>query len=412
MAEILDSGFVRKTYDEYFTEFSEEWRRNIDENLVIDETTSEGSILASICDAFAKFEEILEAAIDGTDPDQAVGFQLVALAALTGTERKQPTQGTVIATCNLDGGRTYVAESLVAHEDGNTENRWYNREEIVTPSGAAADYPLTFDSEAKGSTAFVGSGDLTKIAGAVTGWNSVTNAADATPGQDLETIEDLRIRREQELATSGSASLAAIIADVSALDGVLDVIGEENTTNVTVDGIGPHGFRITLYDGTPSTVADNDLAQAIYEARAAGAQAFGTDSGTATSSNGESITEYFERATQKIVEINCDIETEAGVTSVAITDVKVAIIRAFAGITQAAATTIVEEGSIASSTIGKDVIYLKLAGSPFYVAGVEKVPTFQIRFTGDGWGTANLTVATDEIGTLDPDDITVTGDVS
>lgn len=399
MGGVTDIGFDRETFSSIQTRIRDRLWADIDTRLILDETAVVGQLVDNVADQCAKLWEVLEDAYYASDPDNATGNALVALAELTGTRRRFPSRGVVTATVNLDGGRTYLAGSLVAHKDGNEDNRWYNLNDITTPTGGSSDYNVTYVSEDTGSGAYVGAGELTEIAETATGWNSITNVAEATAGEDLETIEELRERRTNELSKAGSATLQSIKAEVSALDGMLDVAAFENTTDSTVGIIGPHGFRIVVWDD--SAVADNDIAQAIFDKRAAGIRGYGSESGTATGEDGSSNTEYYDRADELTVEVNVVIDSATGVT---IADVRLAILEAF-GTVNASETE-------SRKAIGANVIYNALIGGAFDVEGVDDVTTFQIRFTGDAWGTSNLSVDVDEIATLALTDITVTGDVS
>lgn len=396
MAGVTDEGFVRKTYAAIASEVKAELRRTISPSFVLDSSTPSGNIVHSFASQLAEAWEVLEDAHGAFDDTNATGNSMVAIGRLTGTIRKERTRGSVNATVNLDGGKTYLAGDLVAHEDGNAENRWYNLNDITTSSGAAANYSVPFVSEAFGSSAEVGAGDLTEIAETVLGWNSVTNASAATPGEDTETIEQLRARRRNELQQAGSATAGAVRAALSALDGMLDAECYENTTDVAVGGVGPHGLHPIVWDGSAPAVADNAIAQAIHDTASGGIRSWGATSGTATAYNGDSKAVAFDRATEKTVEVNVDITSAS---TVAASDVRAAILEAF--------SEMQSEG-----IIDQDVIYRRLDSSAFNVDGVDDVPTFQIRFTGDAWGTANLTVADDEAATLVTGDITVTGDVT
>jgi uncharacterized phage protein gp47/JayE len=395
MSGVVATGFDRKTYEEISDEIKAELKRSIDPRLVLTNDTALGQIVDTCSNQLALAWEVLEECYHAFDPDNATGQRMVALAELTGTTRKAPTQGVVPVTVNLDAG-TYAANTLIAHEDGNADNRWYNLNEIVSTGGNVA---ATFVSEAFGSNTEVASGKLTEIAETVVGWNSVTNTSDATPGDDEETIEELRIRREDELAAAGSATLRAIVAEVSAIDNVQDVVGFENTSDITVGVIGPHGIRIVVWDD--ASAADDDIAQAILDGRAAGIKSYGAESGTATDYDGSLKTEAFDRADELTVQINCVVSSATGVAAA---DVKQALLSGFG--------TVNDAQDASRKEIGQDVIYNALVSAPFTVDGVDDTTTFQIRFTGDAWGTSNLTVDTDEIATLALADITVTGDVS
>lgn len=403
MAGLTATGFDRKTFSTIRAEIIAELQRTISVQLITNVSHPIGQIVDTFCGQLGEAWEALEEAYYGFDPNNAIGQQMVALSKLTGTQRRAATQGNVLATVNLDGGATYPAGVLVAHENGNEDNRWSNLNAVTTPAGAAANYQTTFVSETFGSTADVVAGQLTVIAETYSGWNSVTNAGDATPGEDLETIEELRLRREDELAASGSATLAGVVADVSQVTGVLDVNGYENTSaaSVTISAVdvAPHGILIRVWDD--SGAADNDIAQAIHDSRPAGIKSYGPESGTATAYDGSSKTESFLRVDEKVVEVNVVIDSA---TTVAAADVKAAIMAGFG--------TLNESGTKTRKPIGADVIYNALLSLPFDVDGVDDVTTFQIRFNGDSWGTSNLTVFSNEIATLVAASITVTGDVT
>jgi uncharacterized phage protein gp47/JayE len=328
--------------------------------------------------------EAAEAAYFASDPDAATDTALVALAELTGTPRRAATQGAVLATVNLNAG-TYAAGSLIAHEDGNASNRWTNRDEIVKATSGSTS--ATFLSEATGSAATVAAGKLTKVAQAVTGWNSVTNATDATAGTDLETIEELRERRKVELQQAGSGTLGAIVAAVGGVAGVVEAVGLENVTAAPTT-IDPHSFRVTVWDN--GGAAGNDaIAVAILANRPAGVLSYGGVTGTAIDPvTGIASTERFVRATGVPVEIAVTIDSAEGV---AIADVRAAVKAAFDS----------------DAGIGRTVRYNRLLGAAFDVEGVDDVTAFTI----DG-GTSSVTFDDDERATLALVDITVTGDVS
>jgi uncharacterized phage protein gp47/JayE len=398
MAGITDTGIVRRTFAEIVADRRAEVRRSVDPNLVLNSKTFEGAIIDATANAEAEVWEILEEAYHGFDRSNATGLSLVALAALTGTTRRAPTQAQVPATCNLTIGKSFAANELVAHEEGNPDNRWSNRDPIG-PIVATDDYTLTFVCEKYGTAPSVASGKLTEIAESVIGWNSVTNAASSTPGRDLETIEELRARAENELSPSGVNTLGAIVSNVSKLDDVIQVVGFENVTGSTdSDGIPAHSFWIVIWDDGG---ADNDeVAQAIHDKRAT--RSYGATNGNAVAYNGTTVVESFDRATEKVVEIEAEIEAESGVTVTA-SDVKAAILEAFG--TRRTDTEYHKQ-------MGEDVIHASLVSSPFAVVGVHDVISFEIRFSGGSLGTSNLSVTKIEIATLKASDITLTGDVS
>jgi len=96
------------------------------------------------------------------------------------TASSAATFGYVYATCNLNGAVTLPVGRTIS-DGGNS--RWTLRDAFTSPAGPAADYVLQFRCERAGRVLGL-AGTLTTIVTAIAGWNSVTNAADAEPGEN------------------------------------------------------------------------------------------------------------------------------------------------------------------------------------------------------------------------------------
>lgn len=390
MAGLTAEGFERALQDEIAADIATDVRGTISAQLEISEATVIGNLVTIFSDHLAQAWELLEEAVNGLDPENATDSRLVALALLTGVARRPADKGLVTATVNLDASKTYAAGDLIAHVVDEPANRWLNRDTVT--STTAGDYSAVFEAETAGSASSAAAGTLNVIAGSVAGWNSITNAADATPGNDIETIEDLRARREASLALAGSGTVDAIRADLLQVDGVLQVLVEENTTDATVGALSPHSFRAVVWDGDPAAADDDEIAQAIHDTRPAGIPSLGSESGTATKADGTTTMVAFERATPVPIYIDVDIVSAAGV---AIADVKDAIL-----------------AEMSDLGVGDDVKINRILASVFTVDGVEDTDFVQIGITASPSGTANISIGTTEIATFDAADITVTGDAS
>jgi uncharacterized phage protein gp47/JayE len=263
--------------------------------------------------------------------------------------------------------------------------------DVVTSTTAGTYTGIVFQSELTGTTATAAAGTLTVIATPTTGWISITNPTDATPGTGVESIEAVRARREASLALAGSGPVDAIRADVLAVDGVLQVLVEENTSDATVGTLTPHSFRAVVWDGSPAAALDNDIAQAIQGSRPAGIPSLGDESGSAVKADGTSVTVNFARATEVPIYVSATIVSAVGVAAA---DVKAAI--------QAAMPTLV----------GGDAVYKKLSGNVFDVDGVDDWTAFTIGTAPAPVGTSSITISSTQIATLDDSNIVLSGDVS
>ena len=113
---------------------------------------------------------------------------------------------------------------------------------------------------------------VTSIIQGTAGLTSVTNPDAYDVGRDEETDEELRIRVLEGQAIRGTATVDAIIDELSVVTGVTSVSVYENDTMV-VDGDGrpPKSFESFVTGGT-----DQDIGDAIWSVKAAGIEAFGT----------------------------------------------------------------------------------------------------------------------------------------
>ena len=134
---------------------------------------------------------------------------------------------------------------------------------------------------------------LTVIETPVAGWQSFNNPTDITPGRNIETDAELRLRREQTLATAGAATVDAIRSRILEIDEVEDARVFENDGDVT-DGAGrpPHSFEAVVLGG-----ANQEIGDTIWAVKAAGIRSYGVVSVTVADSNNFNHTVQFSRPT-------------------------------------------------------------------------------------------------------------------
>lgn len=144
----------------------------------------------------------------------------------------------------------------------------------------------------------------------ISGWNGVTNITDGTTGRDMESDQDLRLRRVQSLRILGAASAEAIQARLRQdVANVTDAFVFENRLPTTEDGRPPHSFEVVIVGGD-----DQEIAQKIWEIKAAGIQTHGTTTEVIIDSNGFEQEIKFTRPDPVYVWINVDLSVLSGVT--------------------------------------------------------------------------------------------------
>lgn len=321
----------------------------------------------------------------------ASGQSLTQIALITGTVRRDATYSRVQATVNLNAGTTLPAGSR-AHAVGDDTAVFETDADATNGGGTPADLAVTLTAVEAGPLR-ANAGTLTVIVTPVSGWNSITNAEDAELGLAAETDFQLRLRREIELRVQGSSNIDAIAADVTTVEGVIDVASEENTSDVTVGILPPHSFRIIVWDGDPSGASDDAIAQAIWDAKPAGIEAVGSSDGNALDANGDTRVIAFDRADEQEVWLEFDVEVVDSTFPVDGEDqIKEAVVA----------------HALENWRIGEDVILSALYGPVFGVSGVYRIAAVRAGFSASPVGTSDLAVAADEIARADTARIEVT----
>lgn len=386
---VTSTGFVIKPLDVIKAEIEEQQRADIHPALNQTATSVLGQLNGIFAAKVREVWELAESVYNAFNPDSAEAAALDnAVALCPGIIREAATKSTVTCECNLEDG-TYLAGTLIANVQDNPDARFVSTEDITVITGPD-DFDVDFEAEETGAVVAL-AGTLNEIAEPVTGWNSVTNAADAEIGEPIETDTDLRLRRETNLRLGGSSHVDAIKADIDQVEGVLISRVLENPEDTTVGGLVPHSIRAIIWDGTGAHVADEDeLAEAIFESKAAGIDTNGAEVKTVTDTQGFDHEIKFDWADQ--------IDIKARMTVVLTGDepdnwqdwIKLIL------------ATYVQS----TLSMGDDVIHSKLAGLVTFLEWVEDVTLFEIGYLAGAFGTANLPIDTDEKSWLDSSDVT------
>lgn len=395
MAGLSSTGLTIKTTDELLDEINTEMRATISAGLNLSSASVLGQINGIMASKFAELWEVARAVYSAFDPDAATGASLDRLAAVTGTVRQSATKSRVTATVNLDDGFSQAAGALVAHVNGDPARRFVSAETAANSSGVAANVSVAFEAETAGAVECL-AGQLTVIAEPVTGWNSITNAADATVGLETDTDSQLRVRRRDELA-GGSHTTDAIRTDLlqnESLGVIFARVLENDTDTTDANGVPRKSIEAIVY-GPASPTSDDDqaLAEALWAAKPAGIRAYGTTSKTVTDEQGNEHTVSFTRPTLKNVYLEIDIVVDADEYPVDGDD------------QVAAALVAVGDDNYQP---GDDVIAERIKAAAFAVDGVLDVSALRLGFTASPVGTANLSIALREIADLDSARVVVT----
>lgn len=392
---VTPAGFVIKPQTQIYADVvaklkaAPAWGPNIDYST----NSPIGQMINALLDNPSELWELGANLYANDDPEAAVGVPLDNLSSITGTTRPDETFSVIKnATINVNAGATIPAGALASPAD--RPNVFFSLDADVTNSGGSpANLPANFTATVAGPIN-VAAGQLSVIATPESGWNSVTNPTDAVPGRDVATNQELRALRTTELYTRGSGTVGAIGAATAAVPGVLSASVLENTGD-TADGNGlpPHSFVAIVDDGAIPAAADNDVALAVLDNRAAGIPSEGSQSGTADDVSGDTHTEHFERVTRRDIYIIATLTVNASSFP---SD----------GLAQVQAQIVARGNGL---KVAEDVIALFIRASAFNVAGVIDVPTFTLKIgTAPGpTDTANLPIGTYERSSWDTSHVVV-----
>jgi uncharacterized phage protein gp47/JayE len=387
---VVDTGFRRKPYDAIKQDLDDAVRSAsaLGPEVNTGSASVVGQLLAIFAERLASVWEALEDVYASQYREGASGAALTSACALTGTDRAAATATVVDCTVNVDPG-TYAAGTLTAALASDATVTFTNTEAVTNSGGSAANVTgVEFECTATGPIA-ANAGTVTVIASPVSGWNSVTNPLDGTPGSDEESDGDLRLRAFGELESNGAANAISLRADLLELDDVTSVVVLENRTNaLDVNAVPAHSLEAIVYGGD-----NEDIAAQILASTPLGIWSHGSEDVDIEDSAGETQTIHFSRPTARNVYITVELTIDAALyPSDGDDQIKAAIIAQVEADVQ----------------IGDDVILSRVYPAVFSVAGVLDVTAIKAGFSASPSGTVNLSIGTREIADFDTSRIVVT----
>ncbi len=308
MSGLTSTGWVPKTSAELLVELEAALRAELGEDVDVSAESVFGPVLAVCALKLGELWELTGSIYAARTPTGAGGESLDALAGICpAIERRDPTKGTVTLSVTLAPTVTLPAGSI-AHVAGEPTNAWVTVEAVSNGGGVEGPFNVLAEALVAGVVR-ANSSSITVIATPVSGWVSVTNAADATPGEGIEGDAALRLRREVMLQRAASSPLDAIVAQVAdaEIPGVTQVVGWENTSLHT-DSAGRPGKSVeVLVLGGPNEA----IARAIWAAKAGGIETYGGVTVTFADDRGQSRTVKFSRPTDLLLYATIDLTTDS-----------------------------------------------------------------------------------------------------
>jgi uncharacterized phage protein gp47/JayE len=217
------------------------------------------------------------------------------------------TAGFTVTFAGADGEK----DQPILEAIDNTLNGGITISIVETTRGWLPYVDIDFEAETAGEVQ-APANSLTVIETPVTGIDAAENLLDATVGREIETDPDFKTRRLEQLQRAGTATIEGIRNNVLAVDSVSQAAVFENATGV-FDAFGrpPHSFETIVNGGV-----DDDIADAIFEAKGAGIKAYGTTIVAVTDSMNVSHDIGFSRPTEldiwMIINITANVDPTEG----------------------------------------------------------------------------------------------------
>jgi uncharacterized phage protein gp47/JayE len=383
---ITDAGISRPAYADIWDTLRAKFQSIYGTDAYIAPDSQDGQLLAIFAKGQDDANAATVAAYNNLSPATSQGNGLSNAVKINGLKRNIPTNSQV----NLDVGGTVgtVIAGGIATDTGG--NRWFLPASVTIPM--AGTITVTATAEFPGAIS-APVGTVTTIANPMLGWTSVNNSSAAVAGAPVETDAALRARQMVSTGMPAQAILGSLKAAILALTGVTACRIYENDSNVTdSNGLPAHSISAVVQGG-----ASADIANALMLKKTPGCYTYGSTSVAVVDPSGNAATMRYYVPTPMRVIAGIGIKALPGYVSATGTALCAAV-----------ATYINALGIGYSLYIRRLDVPAQLSFAPGSGFDTFELTSLQVAFYGNALGTADLTVAFNQIATCQPSDITLT----
>lgn len=375
MTQLTAQGFTRSRLDERFEALQAAVRAIFGEDINLDPDTIDGQTLGIFAESQSNLDQLAEDVYHSFNPQSATGVALSRLVQLNGIRRIEGTYSTATIRCVGSQGTVIPAGSLVKSAATNAT--------FATLADATIDGTGQVDVAARATekgAMMAPTGTLTKIDTPIYGWQTATNIADAVPGRNEETDEQLRIRRRASTSTPGQSIVDAVYGALSNIPDVIQALVLENSLDtVDANGLPPHSMYCIVNGGT-----EQDILDTIWLKKSAGATLVGVVVGTVYDSMGNPHSIKFSRPPATNVYVTVNLHTRPGWPTDGADRIKNALVA----------------WALANQSIGEEVIHSRLFDPVNTVPG-HSIDSLYVGTAPAPAGTANIVVPFDGLAVFD-----------
>lgn len=305
LTAIIDAqGISAPDYPTILAAFQDAYRGIYGQDVYLEPDSQDGQFLALLALVVNDANSMAIAVYNAFSPATAQGEGLSSVVKINGLTREVPSYST--ATLSLGGTAGTVLQDPVAIDQAS--NLWQMSGQITIPFAGTIDAGAVCLTKGAVTAA---SGTITIIGTPSRGWQSVTNAAAAVPGQPVETDAALRQRQGLSTALPSRTILEGITGALLALPNVTRVRGYENATNLT-DALGIAAYTIAfVVEGG----VDTDIANTIAARKTPGVATQGPVSVSVINVYGLAQTIKFYHASPYTMYVTVNLKALTGYTS-------------------------------------------------------------------------------------------------
>lgn len=379
-------GFRRKLYAEALTERISRAKEVFGVNIDTSETSFLGKLIRNMAwDEAGLWERIEEVYFSAyVNSSEGTGLDNVG-QYLTITRRPAVKSKGILTIKGMDG--TKVPKGFrVATKDGVA---FETVEDIVIANGQV---DVGIVSVAAGKSNNVSENAITEIVNPGFGIHSIFNDCATEGGLNIETDKEFRARYKKSYSRGGGSTVPALTAALLDIDSVVDAEVVENVTMDTINGIPPKSLACYVFGGS-----DEQVAEAIFQNKAAGIEAFGDRYVDQEDAKGRKHKIGFTRAKVDDVYVNLKLVKDENFKGEGA--VKRAVLNYIGGID--------EDGiEYAGLKLGKDVVLSKVIGAVMCLGGVADVAV-ELSKDGKSYNEATVEIPKNHIARTAPSKVMI-----
>ena len=355
------------------------WRGIFGDDIYIEPDSQDGQLIAVFALALIDTYHAMEEVYLGFSPSTATGETLSRVVKINGIRRQAGSHSTADVTIVGEAGTT-INHGVIADV---ASQQWDLPDRVVIPPSGEIVVTATAQDEGEINAL---AGQITKIMTPTRGWQSVTNAAAATPGSLTETDAALRLRQHYSVALPSRTILEGTLGAVLSVEGVTKAkIFENDSDETDANGVPSHSISVVATGGDAQQIAE-----AIWLKKTPGCGTYGTTARVITDSNGISTTINFFRPAVTKVAVKIVLAPEIGYLAATADDIKAAVASYVNGL-----------------AIGDDVQLSRTMVAVVSVANTYDISQVLIGEVGSELRAQNLVIPFNGLATCDVDDIEV-----